>query len=57
MDKLVRKGRSPATALASRENGRKSRGPVTDQGKAMCRANAGKHWPAGADLSSVRSVP
>jgi len=44
MDKLVRKGRSPATALASRENGRKSRGPVTEHGKAMCRANAGKHW-------------
>ena len=44
MDKLVRKGSSPATALASRENGRKSRGPVSEQGKAISRANAGKHW-------------
>ena len=31
MDKLVHKRGTPATALASRENGRKSRGPVTDQ--------------------------
>ena len=44
MDKLVRKGGSPATALASRENGRKSEGPVTEQGKAMSCANTGKHW-------------
>jgi hypothetical protein len=44
MDGLVRKGTSPATALASRENGRKSRGPITEQGKATSCANAGKHW-------------
>jgi hypothetical protein len=42
MDKLIRKGTSPATAMASRANGRKSRGPVTEDGKAMVRANAGK---------------
>ena len=44
MDKLVHKGTSPATALASRENGCKSKGPITEQGKAMVRANAGEHW-------------
>jgi hypothetical protein len=44
MNKLIRKGTSPATAMASRANGRKSKGPVTEHGKAMVRANAGKHW-------------
>jgi hypothetical protein len=44
MEKLIHKGTSPATALANRENGRKSRGPITEQGKAMSCANAGKHW-------------
>jgi hypothetical protein len=30
--------------MASRTNGRKSKGPVTEHGKAMVRASAGKHW-------------
>src|SRR5215472_5190913 len=53
MDKLVRKGRSQATALASRANGRKSRGPITEQGKAMSRANAAKHWGRAEDIRAL----
>lgn len=41
---LVRKGTSPATQLANRANSLKSTGPITEHGKAMVRANAGKHW-------------
>lgn len=41
---LVRKGTSAATLLANRANSLKSTGPTTDLGKAMVRANAGKHW-------------
>jgi len=37
MDKLIRKGTSPATLLANRANSRKSTGPVTEHGKQMVR--------------------
>ena len=47
---LVRRNVTPAMAEANRENGRKSRGPVTEQGKAMSRANAGKHWGRAEDI-------
>jgi len=56
MDKLVHKGTSPATALASRENGCKSKGPITEQGKAMIRANAGKHWGRSEGIRKLMSA-
>jgi len=56
MDKLMRKGTSPATASASRRNGRKSRGPVTEEGKAMSRANAGKHWGRAEDIRGLMAA-
>jgi len=40
-------------AAASRENGRKSKGPVTEQGKAVSQANAGKHWGRAEDLREL----
>ena len=50
---LVRRNVTPAMAEANRENGRKSRGPVTEQGKAMSRANAGKHWGRAEDIRGL----
>ena len=44
MSSLITRTVTPALAAASRENGRKSRGPISEHGKAMVRANAGKHW-------------
>jgi hypothetical protein len=50
---LVRRTVTPAMAAANRANGRKSTGPVTEQGKAMSRANAGKHWGRAEDIRGL----
>ena len=41
---MVHKGTSPATLAANRANSLKSTGPVTEQGVAISRRNALKHW-------------
>src|SRR5215469_11542242 len=41
---IVHKGTSPATLKANRANSLKSTGPVTEQGLAVSRRNALKHW-------------
>ncbi|HEY6292792.1 MAG TPA: hypothetical protein VI455_14685, partial [Terriglobia bacterium] len=41
---LTQKAVSLATSAASRANGRKSNGPVTDRGRRTSRMNALKHW-------------
>src|SRR5215469_9946764 len=41
---IVHKGTSPATLKANQANSLKSTGPVTEQGLAVSRRNALKHW-------------
>ena len=41
---IMHKGTSPATLEANRSNSLKSTGPVTEQGLAVSRRNALKHW-------------
>jgi len=43
--------RATAVATANLANGRKSKGPITEHGKAMVRANVGRHWGRGLRTS------
>jgi hypothetical protein len=50
---LINRTVTDAMAAANRENGRKAKGAVTEQGKAMSRANAGKHWGRAEDVRGL----
>jgi len=41
---LLKREVTQALAAANQANGRKAKGPVTEEGKSVSRLNAGKHW-------------